>query len=309
MTRSKSVLCILVGLALGTALARADEREERERGLRQFFEGRSVTVWVDMPATSKGIDLQAGRPPLIDAEKHAERLTGNGVSIKEGTRVPITRVALKDDLIEFHLGGGGFNWLWNTSTVSASYVGKSRREKDLEREIKDENDPKRKRDLQRDLDRERDRREREERRSRESAEATNEVRREEDRGRALTMGSRFNIRFEKRVPPQAATPEGIMEALSTWIDFTGLPGGESFMRARPRPEPPGREERSGDDDPSGLRAGMARSEVAHLLGPPEHEESRTEGGLHKSVAIFHDGGRRLELVFVNGVLVQFKELR
>jgi hypothetical protein len=93
--------------------------------------------------------------------------------------------------------------------------------------------------------------------------------------------------------------------LSAWVDFAGFPGGEAYARRR-APEgddvPPA-------DDPSGLRAGMSRSEVARLLGPAEREDSRTEDDLHKAVAVFRDGGRRLELVFVNGVLVQIKELK
>jgi hypothetical protein len=64
-----------------------------------------------------------------------------------------------------------------------------------------------------------------------------------------------------------------------------------------------------DQEEEGLRAGMSRSEVGNLLGPAEREDSRTEGDLHKAVAIFRDGGRRMELTFVNGILVQFKELR
>jgi hypothetical protein len=226
--------------------------------------------------------------------------------VREGTRIAITRVNLKDDLIEFHLGGGGFNAIWNSSgTVSASY-GKSEREKQLEKDIKREDDPGRKRDLERELDRVRERREREEARSRAEADEINAARRERDQDRAQNMGSRFNLRFEREVPAGAATPRGVMEILSPWVDFAGLPGGEALARRRPArsvPNPP-----EGPEAP-GLRAGMSRSEVAGLLGPAEHEESRNEGDLHKSVAIFHDGGRKLELVFVNGVLVQFKELR
>jgi hypothetical protein len=98
-----------------------------------------------------------------------------------------------------------------------------------------------------------------------------------------------------------------MEILSPWVDFAGLPGGERYTRRRTdRPNPNSPE---GQGGPGGLRAGMSRSEVATLLGPAEHEESKTEGDLHKAVGIFHDGGHKMELTFVNGVLVQFRELR
>ena len=300
-------LALALALVVQAPAAAESEKDAREKVLRQFFEGRSVTVAIDMPATSKGIDIQMGQPEPLDLGKHARRLAETGVALREGDRVPVTRVNLKDDLIEFQLGGGGFNSLWNGSgTVSPTHVGKSSRERDLEDDIRSEKDPKRRQRLQRELDRERSYRRREEQRSREMAEAANEIRRERDRGRALEMGSRFNIRFEKDVPIRAATPDGVMEILSSWVEFTGFPGGEAYARARPRPAGPDQPEA---EDDTGLRAGMSRSEVARLLGAPEHEESRTEGDLHKAVGVFHDGGRKLELTFVNGILVQFKELR
>jgi hypothetical protein len=292
---------------LATSAFANDMKDARERVLRQFFEGRSVTVYVDMPASHKGIDLRIGQPEPLDAGQHARRLVETGVSVREGTRIPITRINLKDDLVEFHVGGGGFNPIWNGSgTVSPTY-GKTSREKRLEDEVRRERDPRRKRELERDLDRERDRRRRDERRSREIADATNEIRRERDRDRALSMGSRFNLRFEKAVPAGASTPDGVMELLSPFVDFSDLPGGEVYSRRPPEdltPDGP-----ADQDEAPGLRAGMSRSDVGKLLGPAEREDSRTDGDLHKAVAVFRDGGRRMELIFVNGILVQFKELR
>jgi hypothetical protein len=43
----------LAGLVAGPALA--NDKDDRERVLKQFFEGRLVTVRVDMPATQQGI--------------------------------------------------------------------------------------------------------------------------------------------------------------------------------------------------------------------------------------------------------------
>jgi hypothetical protein len=295
----------VLAVFLAAAASPADLREERERALKQFFEGRSVTVWVDMPATSSGVDVRVGREDIIDTSKVQSRLGGSGVAIHEGQSVRITKVVVKDDLIEFQLAGGGFNALWNGSgTVSPTYVGKSSRERDLEDQIRHEDDPHRKRDLQRQLDHERDRRRREEQQSREIADATNEIRRERDSARALNMGSRFNIRFEKQVPPQAATPEGVMEVLAPWVDFSGLPGGAAYARPRNERATAG----GAATDEGGLRAGLSRSQVANLLGPAEHEETSNDGNLHKAVGIFHDGGQRLELTFVNGILVQIREL-
>lgn len=298
-------LAMSVAAACAATLAMADVRKEREQALKQFFEGRSVTVWIDMPATSSGVDVQVGQQEVLDHGKVQSRIGGSGVSIREGQSARITKVVLKDDVIEFQLDGGGFNAFWNSSgTVSPGYVGKTSRERELEDEIRRETDSRRKRDLQRELDRERSQRYREEQQNREIAEAANEIRRERDRERALDMGSRFNIRFEKKVPPQAATPDGVMEILSPWIDFGSLPGANAY--ARPRAQQASVQPAADDD--GGVRPGLSRSQVGNLLGPAEREVTSTEGDLHKAVAVFRDGGRRLELTFVNGILVQMKEI-
>jgi hypothetical protein len=300
----KTSTCLLLA-GLAAASARAGDNDDRERVLQAFFENRLVTVSMDMPATSRGVDVHGDAPEgeRVSMGKVYERIAESGVSLREGARVPITKIHVKDDLIEFHLAGGGFNSFWNSSgSVSPTYTGKSRREKDLEREVKEETDSRRKRQLERELNDERRLREQDERRSREIAEERNEIRRERDRRRAESMGSRFNLRFEKRVPASAATPQGVMELLSPWVDFSGLPGAEAYA---PRPSPRRGEEEPEDDE---LRPGMSRAEVQERLGQPREEKSSRDGDLHKSVAIFDDGERRREVTFVNGVLVQFREL-
>ncbi len=91
----------VVGL---TAVGHAQD----ERYLKQAFEGQRVTVLIDMPATSQGIDLFPGSSRPLDFQKYAARLKEDGVSIKEGERSLITKIRVKDDLIEVQLGGGGY---------------------------------------------------------------------------------------------------------------------------------------------------------------------------------------------------------
>ena len=298
----KTWSCLLVA-ALAAAPVFADrDHDQREQALRAFFEGRTVTVYIDMPATSKGIDIQADAPPneRLALGKVNERTGLNGVGIREGTRVPITKINLKDDLIEFQLGGGGFNWFWDTSgTVSPSHVGKSRRELALERELREERDPHERRKIERELNEERRAREEDERRAREVANERNEIRRERDQRRALSEGSRFNLRFDKKVPAGAATPEAVMEILEPWVDFAGLPGAKVGKVA-----PPGVGKVPDYDDD--LRPGMTRAAVQDRFGPPEEERASRDGDLHKSVATFSDRGRHIEVTFVNGVLVQYR---
>lgn len=304
----RSAIGILLAGLVVAAPAAADEREDRERDLRAFFENHRVKVLIDMPATSKGVDVDtaAPEPERVAFGKVSERIGQTGASIREGAIVPITKINLKDDTIEFQLGGGGFNSFWNSSgTVSPTYRGKSVRERDLEREIRNEKDPKRKRDLERDLRYERERREDDERRERDIAERENEIRRERDHDRAMSMGSRFNVRFEKKAYGRFATPQAVMEILSPWVDFYGLP--DAPRRHHGGDSRGGRDDYASDEGGE-LRPGMSRGDVQARLGAPQSERSTRDGDLHKSVAVFRDGGRRLEVTFVNGVLVQFREL-
>ncbi|HXB57475.1 MAG TPA: hypothetical protein VN461_22125 [Vicinamibacteria bacterium] len=286
---------ILILCSLGAAPLHA----QSEESLRQFFEGRSVVVRIDMPASSSGVDVYPERERPLDMGKHASRIRESGVAVREGERITVTKVKVKDDLIEFQLGEGGFNTFRNGSgSVSVPSVAKSNREKDLEREIKREDDPDRKRRMQRELDDLREDREREEARNRAVAEAANEVRREKDRERALAMGSRFNVRFEKRVPPQALTPDGLMRALANYVDFPGGP------RPPERAEDLRYERTDRPADLPELRKGMSREEVESLLGNPEREDVHREAGLRSVVAVYRRGPDVIDVTFVEDVLVR-----
>jgi hypothetical protein len=298
---------LMMGLAGLSAAALADDGQER--ALKQFFEGRMVTVLVDMPATSKGIDVEMTDVEPINPSKVNGRISESGLSLRRGARVPITEIALKKDLIEIHLAGGGFKWFWQgQGAVSPVYQGKSRREKELEDEIKHETDSRRKRHLEDDLRHERRLREEEERRSRDIAERENEMRREEDAERALSQGSRFNIRYKKHVPPSAATPRGVMEALARWVDFSGLPGGDEF-----RPPRESRPDRYDDRHPREadggvVRTGMTWDEVKDILGSPDERETSRQDDLKKVVATYNQRRHPLEVTFVNDVVVRVRDL-
>lgn len=96
-------------LAAGLVLALAAGAEAQdERRLKQVFEGKRVTVLIDMPATSQGVDLFPGSSRPLDYQKYASRLKENGTAIKEGERSIITKIRVKDNLIEIQLGGGGY---------------------------------------------------------------------------------------------------------------------------------------------------------------------------------------------------------
>jgi hypothetical protein len=303
-------LAVLAVVSVVAASRLGADDDAAELALKGFFEGRSVTVRVDMPASSSGIDLYPEREYPLEFSKVADRIRSSGVAVREGDRITVTRVKVKDDLIEFHLGGGGFNAFKDGSgTVSAPTSSKSRLEKDLERQLKDETDERRRRDLRRELDELRRQREREDARHREIAEATNELRRERDRQRALGMGSRFNIRFEKKdVPSAYLTPEGVMRALGKYVDFPGLgprapERPEDLRLERPAGEPPPPEDApSADDGP--VRKGMTRAQVEALCGRPLREDESQEGVLRVRVARYRLGADRFEVTYVDDVVVR-----
>jgi hypothetical protein len=291
----------LVAAALCLAASRlpADE-DPAELTLRRFFEGRKVAMLLDMPATSNGIDIYPEREYPLDFAKMGDRIRSAGVSLREGDRVPITRIKLKDDLIEFQLGGGGFNSFKDaSSTVSTSSIPKSSQERSLEREVREEKDPDRRRDLQRELDRVRRDREYRQDRNRQRDAEVNETRRAQDRERALDMGSRFNIRFEKKdVPDAFKTPEGVMRALEKHVDFLGL-----------GPRPPQRPEDLVSEPATGeIRKGMSRREVEDLFGSPRREDKSREGTLDVTLVAYEKDGERLEVTYVYDVVVRVAPL-
>ena len=293
-------------LLLGSALA-ADEAAD-EKVLKRFFEGHSVVVRLDMPATASGIDVYPEREDPVDYGKLGDRTRASGVAVREGERIVVSRIKLKDDLIEFQLGGGGFNSFKDGSgTATATSVPKSSLEKDLERELKEEKDSRRRREIQRELDDLRHEREAENARKREIAEQTNDRRREHDRRRALEMGSRFNVRFEKKdVPSAFRSPEGVMRALGRYVDFLDLgpgfpesPADLSLERANTPVPLPG---------PELARTGMTRQQVEAIYGEPLREDEKEEGVLRVRVASYQSGPERIEVTYVDDVAVRIRPL-
>jgi hypothetical protein len=89
-----------------TATSTAAAQDELH--LRRAFEGKRVTVLLDMPATSEGVDLFPGTGRPLDFQKYSARIKKYGTAIKEGEKSIITKIKVKNDLVEVHLGGGGY---------------------------------------------------------------------------------------------------------------------------------------------------------------------------------------------------------
>lgn len=276
---------------------------QNETALKNAFMGRQVVIRIDMPASHKGVDLRFDRDIPFDLKENSDRIRAYDAALKAGDVMPVTYIKVKGDLIEFHLGGGGFNWFSESSSKSANLSSKTVRESDLEKEIKNETDRDRKRRLERELDdlrRDRDRRDDRERRD---VEEFNLRAKDRDMDRALKSGSRFNLRFKKNVPPDALTPEGFERYLDAWVDFSG----RSTRRSSSSTTSSSRSASQNRD----WRKGTPRREMEDALGKARSEKScpGDDGGLDCRIATFEDGSDEIEATFVEGVLVRFSTRR
>src|ERR1051326_655809 len=189
----------LVAFAWGAPAAAQDEG-----ALKAAFEGHRVTVKIDMPGTSDGVDVHpdSRRGPL-DMGDYRDNLKRYGTAIHAGDSTTVTLVKVKKDLIEFQLGGGGFG-VFGDDTSTSVYIphkDKTEREKTLEKLVKDEPDRERRHRYERELDDLRDQRDRENRRIDIERARAEEIKRERVMESRLRGGSRFNIRYDDRVPP------------------------------------------------------------------------------------------------------------
>src|SRR6267378_791604 len=167
---------------------------QTEADLKRYFEGKHVTLMMDMPATKDGVNIYPEREQPLDYSEYAGRLKKYGISVRRGEQIMVTKIKLKDKHVEFQLGGGGYGTMGD-ETDSSVYVPtarKSNREKNVADELKREQDPARRRRLKEELDDLRRRREREDERNRAIAADAQEARRARIEQKALQGGSRFN---------------------------------------------------------------------------------------------------------------------
>ena len=199
--------------------------------------------------------------------------------------------------------------------MSPTYVGKSKRESDLEKERKRTTDPSRLRSIDRELGYLREAREREERQNKRDAEALTAIKQREIADKRLSGGSRFNIWYaDKRLERWAPTPEELMLSLAKYLDFgdnngDGIPGlsrgtaGNRLTDARPVPAA-GRT-RDIESASTALRRGMSTDQVHDLLGSPTRRRSSKQGDLTSVIETWETTDSVTEVTFVGGVVVKF----
>jgi len=282
---------------------------QSEAALREYFEGGTVTVKQAMPGTEEGVDIYPGTEKPLDYPRYAGRLKKYGTALRSGESALITKIRVKSKHIEFQLDGGGYGTMGDeTSTnINTAATPQTRREKNLEAEVKRETDPVKKRAMREELDDLKRDREREDARNRAAVAEAEEHRKENVRQRRLEGGSRFNLRYQDRLPDSALTPDGVMSALARYVEFgdrrqqaAAPTQGEGVASTVPWHFPNTPQARPGRP-----HKGMLLQEADALLGTPAKTAERKEGMLKVQTREYATPSGRMSAEFVEGVLIRY----
>lgn len=299
---SRTPLAFLALVSLGAHPLRA----QSEEALRAAFEGKIVTVKLDMPATSRGVEVFPQQTMPVNFREVADRIKDNGVALKMGQQVMITKVVVKKDShIEFQLGGGGYGTFgdYTPSSVTTSSEPESKLERALRDSIKAAPGPTKRKQFEKELNSAREARERENERAKAEALQANAARETLLRQKKAEAGSRFNIRYKGGIPLDALTPEGVRQALAAYVDFSGTPGAVAAAAngtaasASPATTPA--------PAIASLRKGLAMADVESILGPAVTASESKEGTLLVLLRTYRKDGMKISTKFVNDVLVDF----
>ncbi len=303
--------CFLLAFLITSQMA-----AQNQAAVSQFFEGKQVIVKMDMPGTQQGVDIYPQRPQTLDVKSYGNRLKKFGTSLRNGDTVVITKVKVKDNNVEFQLGGGGYGTAFDDTDSSVHYTpaDKSNREKELQNQLNAETDPDRRRSLQRELDDVRSQRERQDRRDQARAEDAADSKKQRIAVNRQQGGSRFNIRFDAKRDIEALTPEVIMAALTQYVEFppASFGGGGSAHAAAEPPAAPGnpsgpppRPQAVAADPAKDLQKGMSLERVEAIFGQPIETHDNSHDGMKVMSYTFQSKEQTMKGDFVNGVLVQY----
>lgn len=273
---------------------------QNEAALRAAFEGKTVTVKIDMPGTSRGVDIYPQKATPLDVRELAKRLKEHGTAVKPGQKMMVTKVAVKGNThIEFQLGGGGYGTfgdvISNSSSVDAPSQGETKAERALKDSIKATSCcPTKRKQFERELASLRSERERENARADADAAQANEAREANLRVKRMESGSRFNIRYREGLTAAALTPDGVRQALADFVEFAEV--------TTPAPV-------AAATAPSGgfaaLRKGLSVKEVETLLGPAASAGEEKEGTMLVMKRTYKKDGMLVTARFVSDVLIDF----
>ena len=297
-----------IHIILALAITSRAVSAQNEAILRQAFEGKVVAVKIDMPATSRGVDVYPLEAMPVDFREVAERLKDNSTALKIGQQVMVTKVLVKKNShIEFQLGGGGYGTFGDNTSTSVSTVsqGETKAEKALRDSIRHAPGPTKRKQFEKELASLREERERENARAEAEAKQAQSVIEANLRAKRAESGSRFNVRYRNGIPLDALTPDGLMRALARYVDFgpaggavsSGSPvasgGGQAFAPSGARPTSGSR------------RKGLLLEDVEAILGPAVTASETKEGTLTVLKRTYRKDGQKISASFVNGVLIDF----
>jgi len=285
---------------------------QNEAVLRQAFEGKVVTVKIDMPATQRGVDVYPLDPMPVNFREVAQRLKDNSTALKIGQQVMVTKVLVKGNShVEFQLGGGGYGTFGdNTSDGSGlnfTPQGETKAEKVLRDSIKKAQGPTKRKQFERELASLRQERERENARAEAEAKQAQSVIEANLRAKRAESGSRFNVRYRNGIPTDALTPDGLMRALSQYVDF-GASGANVASSSSAGASTAGNSYAPGGGSrpaPTSLRKGLLLEDVETLLGPAATAAEKKEGRFTVLERTYRKDGQTATASFVNGVLIDF----
>ena len=287
---------------------------QNEGILRQAFEGKVVTVKIDLPATQRGVDVYPLDPMPVNFREVAERLKDNSTALRIGQQVMVTKVVVKGNShIEFQLGGGGYG-TFGDNTMDGSGLGftpqgETKAEQALRDSIRKAPGPTKRKQFERELASLRHERERENARAEAEAKQAQSVIEANLRAKRAESGSRFNVRYRDGIPSDALTPDGVMRALAQYVDF-GPSSGDIASGGAPAGVPeqalaPGATSGASRPTVASLRKGLLLEDVEAILGPAATASEKKEGRLTVLERTYRKDGQRVAASFVNGVMIDF----
>ncbi len=295
------LLIVVTALTCLTRVAVA----QNEAALRAAFEGKTVTVKIDMPGTSRGVDVYPMNQTPLDVRELANRLKEYGTALKPGQQVMVTKVVIKGNThIEFQLGGGGFGTFGDdmSSTVYAPDQGETKAEKALKDSIRSSGCcPTKRKQFEKELSSLQAARQRENAQAEAQAQQANQAREANLRLKRMESGSRFNIRYREGLTSAAITPDGVRKALAEYVDFPGATT-TAAAPAAPVAAPSSAPSASGF---GALKKGLSIKEVESLLGPAATAGEQKEGTLLVLKRTYKKDGMLVTARFVNDVMIDF----
>ncbi len=194
-----------------------------EQTLKQYFEGKTIKVKIDMPATFEGINIYPNNPNPLEQKKYIEKLNQNGISIHKGEHVQITKILQKEKHIEFQLGGGGYSPIVEKiGDPDKSTLSESDEEKKLKEKIKLETNNTEKARLNKALRKLQRIRRTEQEELNMNAKKSQASQKEQTSRMPRESGSRFSIRYSSKVGHEQLTIESIKTALCEYVNFESL---------------------------------------------------------------------------------------